>query len=81
MSWVESIDIKQHLTEDESPEAISEACRGILRELKKLRSIVPPRRITDAFKAQSVLGNLRKANKALNDLYDWADERRVWLGL
>ena len=81
MSWVESINIKQHLTEEETPEAVGDACRGILRELEKLSLRTPPRRITDIFKAQAVCGDLRKANKAIEQLYDWADEQRVWLGL
>lgn len=100
VQWKYKINIKQHLGEDTSFEAIAKAAAGVQAELKRLPdawldikdSKYDPS-LDDMFNifqciakdAESKDGDeddlLEEFNYNLNELYDWADAKHVWLGL
>ena len=92
--WVCKVDIKQYLGTETSNEAVRNASRKILEELK---SKLPEKWWSlssddaDGY-LQDLLDDLEFAqddeeitceafNYILSELYDWADSRQVWLGL
>lgn len=77
--WKKTINIKDLLTEEETPEAIKRAADGII---ERLPSTAPTRRLV---KARAMADSdpetaLLLFNDGLGYVYDWADENRVWLG-
>lgn len=83
--WDYKIDVKQYLSADDSVSSVQIASKGVVCELKKL-----PTRYQDAVEefiynfeelAEDSEADCDYFNDLLNDLYDWADDYRVWLGL
>jgi hypothetical protein len=93
--WKHKINIKQHLGTETGNEAIVKAALGISKELRKLPVSIqtcPDFGVADilfefsemAYCAHDPEDNeslLEEFNYNLNELYDWADDNRVWLGL
>lgn len=88
--WKHSIDIKQHLSADTSNEAIVKAAEGIWYQLKLLPITLEGledmiwefRDIAES--THDAEGNsdlLDHFNYTLNELYDFADDNRIWMGL
>lgn len=94
-SWAYSLDIKQFLSDDTSDRNAAEVANKIAAELRaklpesvidddmdladildELDSFVPAN--CGDGDSENLCGDL---NRVLEDLYDWADRERVWLGL
>jgi hypothetical protein len=90
-AWKHIINIAQYITEDNSKEAVLKAANGVMSELARL----PQDEETEHFKweFEEIAEQARHAsddeadylvdefNYKLNNLYDWADNRRIWLGI
>ncbi len=75
--WKRKVEIRDLLTDEETPEAIIAASTGIIERLPD----APTSRIA---KAMGMANDdpdtaLILFNAGLNDVYDWADYSRVWL--
>lgn len=88
--WKHKIDIKQYLGEDDSPEAVRSAAKGVVAELNKLRIAFAGAyaeydllEMIEGFEfvTEDDTPDVAEFNYILSDLYDWADAERVWLGL
>lgn len=85
--WKHRIDIKQHLGDDTSPAGVRKAAAGVLAELRKVeRHFEDDASLTDLMLEFGAISEEDDAdcddfNGWLDELYDWADGRRVWLGL
>ena len=77
--WNYKISIKQYLTEDETVEAMEAALKGITRMLT-LVPIKPPEQFFKRAKLAIREDDIGVFNLAMDVLYDWGDENRVWLG-
>ena len=77
--WKRTVNIKDLLTEEETPEAIKAAANGIIERLPDAPTarLVKAREMADEDPETALL----VFNDGLNRVYDWADENRVWLGL
>jgi len=89
--WKYSIDIKQHISDDTSSEAIVKAAKAIVHELEKLpgwligygldEHIYDFQEIVDCtHDAEDNADLLDHFNYLLNDLYSFADYNRIWMG-
>jgi hypothetical protein len=90
-AWKYRINIAQYITEDDSKDGVLKAANGVVAELAKL----PEDEETTHFRLEfeEIADQAKHAsddeveyvvdefNYQLNNLYDWADDRRVWLGL
>lgn len=87
--WQKTINIKQFLGEDTSREAVETAARGIFGLLE---IHYPNWETGDDRALADIMFNLEGArddkdvtaedfNWILDELYDWGDHERVWLGL
>lgn len=92
--WICKVDIKQHLGTETSNEAVRTAAGKIFAELK---ANLPKEWISWAvddpdYELLHILQSLEFAqddedmecdhfNYILSELYDWADSKRVWIGL
>lgn len=79
--WLRKINIKQFLTEDDSPE---EAVRVAVKLADYIRKHVPGYEEVSEF--ESVRNEPEKwrvaaLNQALDNFYDFADSERIWCGL
>lgn len=93
--WKHSINIKQHVGSETSNEAIVKAAKGIVKELKNLPvelQTCPDYGVADILFEFEDMARcqhdpednedlLWEFNYQLNELYSWADDNRVWLGL
>ena len=88
--WKHSINIKQHLSNETSNEAIVNAAIGVAHELKRLPDsleglddiIYEFQDIAEcSHNAEDNKDLLSHFNYLLNDLYDFADYNRIWMGL
>lgn len=87
--WNITINIKDLLTEDDSESAVVFAVNGINDRLRPLLGtstgtydLDTLNDILESF--EEIATNSQDAdefNEILNELYDWADDNRVWLGL
>jgi hypothetical protein len=89
--WKYSINVKQHLSNGTSNDAIVKAAKGVLSELKRL----PEHLLSDiediTYEFEEMVrcthdpedndNLLWEFNYQLNSLYDWADYKRVWMGM
>lgn len=76
--WRKKVNIKDLLTEEETPEAIKRAAAGIIERL-------PTAPATALRKASEMADEdpetaLLLFNAGLDTVYDWADRERIWLG-
>ena len=92
-NWKYKVDIKQHLTDDESWEGIATAANNIAKELRKL-----PERLFEDYRLEDDVEFLEgvciedcevydyeqnlldEVNYRLNSIYDFADAVGIWLG-
>lgn len=92
--WKQSINIKQHLNEGETLEQTIQAAKGVYSELLRLKVDERDYTIADIKMQFEDMASLNPStcsedpddlceefNYQLNELYDWADYHRVWLGL
>lgn len=81
--WRYTADIKQHFTELDSPDSEQfTRCRdAIVDELMKARDYPRDVALQVIVQKLSEAADMYEFNFRLNDLYGWADDRRVWLGL
>ena len=93
--WIFKVDIKRHLRDDTTNYGVRTASRKILVELKaKLpKEWLDKTRCRDTdYELLHILTSLEFAqedeemgcehfNYILSELYDWADGKRVWLGI
>jgi len=79
MSWNRTVNIKDLLSAEETPEAIKAAADGIIERLPDAptKQLAKARDMADADPETALL----VFNDGLNRVYDWADANRVWLGL
>lgn len=82
-NWKYRVDIRKHLTDDESKEAMLTAVTGIENEVKVLPGWF-------AKELQSILSSMRKAaeadelpwfNASLDRLWDFFDANNIWVEL
>ena len=82
--WSHSINIKQFLKEGEQ---VSSIVTNVKRELDRLPESL---RLSDTWAWDEIIEGFDEAaeeenvelfDDALSNLYDWADENRVWLGV
>lgn len=87
--WLVTVNIKDLLGEDESPEAVIAAATGIRQRMANLSSS-PLANDLDLMALGDILSDFADIveapdvsdfNGVLDGLYDWADANRVWLGL
>ena len=76
--WLKKVQIRDLLTEGQDAETIKTAADGIIA---RLPSEAPTSRLTKAknIADQDPETALLVFNDGMNRIYDWADERRVWL--
>ena len=89
MNWLHKIDIKQFMyDENGDSNPLSQCGPLIIQEIKTLIPVLTPKEVV--FLEDNVFYPMNEAieendieyfDDALNDLYDWADEKKVWLGL
>lgn len=79
MAWKRTIEIRDVLTDDTSAESIIHASTTIIERLKG--TTAPVARLEKAKETASTDPEtaLLVFNDALDRVYDWADEHRVWL--
>ena len=82
--WRETVNIKDLLTDDDSPENCENTAKALV---KRLRAAFPKpdydlENIISDFEDVSANDKrpLALFNDILDNLYDWADANRVWLG-
>lgn len=76
--WLQTINIKDLLTDDEDAETIKAAASGIISRVPKsapTAKLAKAREMADEDAETALL----VFNDGLNRLYDWADANRVWL--
>lgn len=87
--WKYKINIKQFLSDETTQEAKITACNGVISELNKLKRT---REFRDDDELEMFIIDLEGIaedtgadhhdfNYVLDSLYDWADAKRVWMGL
>jgi hypothetical protein len=76
--WKRTLNIKQYLTEAETPEAIKAAADGIIGTLP---TSAPTSRLAKArdMADDDLETALLVFNDGMDRVYDWADANRVWL--
>lgn len=85
--WKYKLNIKQYLSDREDREAVELAARCCITELKKIhKPFCEDLDYEDiVYEFEEIAANTNTTcedfNYALERLYDWADDRRVWLGL
>jgi hypothetical protein len=83
MAWKHTVEIRQFITADDSPAASKAAATAIASKLKSALSYTD----VDTWELQNIIDNLNDSencgdvNAALDDLYDWGDQNRVWFGI
>ena len=91
-TWLTTVNIKDLLTEDDSEEAVITAANGIVGRLRTLAD--PGGSLADSLDTLTLCEilntfkdlaennpDVQEFNWVLDELYDWADDNRVWLGL
>lgn len=78
MAWKATVNIKDVLTDEETPEAIKRAADAIIKRLPGAphRLIMKARGMANEDPETALL----VFNEGLNRVYDWADQNRIWLG-
>lgn len=88
--WKLTINIKQHIGDDTTNDAIVKAAKGVVQELKKIPvtliglddHIYEFQDIVDCtHDAEDNADLLEHFNYLLDDLYSFADYNRIWMGL
>jgi hypothetical protein len=81
--WNYKINIKQHLNSGETAELFERAKAGVIKEVKTLPHFTDPDELDLKFVVRELesVTDVWEFNWALGVLYDWADFRRVWLGI
>ena len=92
--WKYKVDIKQHLTDDESVEGIVKASNAIAKELQKLPDELfedftfeddveflywVSKDDMEVYESEEDL--LKEVNHRLNSIYDFANCNKIWLGV
>ena len=85
MEWKTTVNIKPLIGEDDSEEG-AERAGDLIGALLSLKLLVHDQYATDQtlrniIDGLSNVADVDEFNDVLEDLYDWADENRVWLGL
>ncbi len=85
MRWTTTVNIKPLIGTDTSEEGAKRA-GDLISSLLSLRLLVKDHYATDQTLRNIIDGlaaveNTEEFNGVLGDLYDWADENSVWLGL
>lgn len=76
--WKETLNIKRYLTKSEKPEDILRSMQSIARELA--RSRVFREQYDGLLEEMKVVDDVDDANAMLGEMYDIADQNRIWLG-
>lgn len=92
--WKYTIDIKKHLDDYEDDDSVIEISKVIANELRAGMSVLNKRKlvsedelydleenIIESFEYIDEESTVEDFDYILNDLYDWSDVNRVWLGL
>jgi hypothetical protein len=79
--WRYTADIKQHLNDAESGEEFFKVRAAVAGELKKAPDYQPGTDLYGIVADLETAINIEQFNEALDELYDWAEFERVWLGL
>lgn len=91
MSWKYKINIKPFIGEGTSNDDIVKAAKGVLSELNKLPSSLYDDLEPISYEFEEIVrcehdpkdnyDLLQTFNYYLNELYNWADYERIWLGI
>ena len=83
MSWRYTCDIKQHFPERAFRDSADfRASRdAVVAELKRAEDYETDELLQEVVYLLATSENVIEFNYYLDDLYDWADARRVWLGI
>lgn len=85
MAWKMTVNIKPFIGEDASEEGAKRAGMAIhqllTRRLRGLPLYRDDQELSDILDGLEGVENSDEFNYILADLYDWADENRIWLGL
>lgn len=81
--WLHSINIKQYLDPNKP---LADVVAGVLREIDRLpedlrNSSLALENVRDIFEEAIDLNDTDVFDDGLSELYDWADDNRVWLGI
>jgi hypothetical protein len=81
MSWNHRVKIKHLLTEDETHEAVQTDMSAIADVLdgNSLFILFNTQKFRNIPKGDEVFGPVDYANRLLNELYDFADDMRIWI--
>jgi len=84
-NWIKTVNIKKHLTGDDSDESAVKVGKAIADELERgLRQ--PRHRWREDFDLEEMIEELREVencadlNDVLAGVYDWADANSIWMG-
>lgn len=80
--WLNHVTIKHFLTDDESHAAVQESMKNIADECKKHDCFrgFNFKKFYEIPAGDDVISPQDYANKLLDQLYDFADANRIWLG-
>jgi hypothetical protein len=91
--WKHTINLNQHIGEEDDNQAIEKAARGCISELEKLPmslgvdlayficlfdDVAETAKEDKADEGNEFI--LDEFNRALDKFYDWADDQRIWTG-
>ncbi len=81
--WLHTITIKHLFTEQEDFESVQKSMNLIADELDKdewFKSFKERSRFRKIRRNDDELSPVEHANKLLDKMYDYADEKRIWIG-
>ena len=79
MAWSQTIRLKHLLSKDITEETITRLAKGVIEEMDK--TDFPTNKFAAALEMTktNVYAAGLMVNDAMNSLYDWADDNRVWI--
>jgi hypothetical protein len=80
MSWTKKIVLRHLLTGETSAEAIKALANGAIEAVKNSDAPIAMFKKALALADKDEEVALVVVNDAMNKLYDWADDNRVWVG-
>jgi hypothetical protein len=78
MNWKHKIKLKHLFTQNEDPELVDQSMRAIADVIKQ-HEFMNDFDVTDFYHCKEDEKSLDLANGLLDDLYDFADFRKIWI--
>lgn len=82
MNWINKVKIKHLLTENEDHASVQKSMSAIGELLRKEPSFTTFRPLKNFFaipQGDEVFGPVDYANKLIDELYNFADDKRIWI--